>query len=493
MFGGFVDMVEHLAGIEDSFIKRIVGEWPTVNPAGGYFLTAPGRVNLIGEHVDYSNCPVLPIAVDKHILAYVVPMDTPTIQVADLHIANGSIRFTFAPEPPPGYAIPSYETGHWGNYIKAAIHQLLLEKLPLDGLVANPTTPDAGRKVWDKGFSMVFSSTIPQAAGMSSSSALVVLSAIAFLEVNHISYETVEQRLILADICRRAEMYVGTRGGGMDQAAIIMGKENYATKISFNPLSADLIPFGQDCAIVVTHSTIEAPKTRAMMEAYNRRSIECALAAAIVSKVFEMDHGIHSLEYIGDLTPAKTGFPTSRLDELVAGIFHEDPYSPEEIAWLLGISVASMKTRYCRMRDGSQFPIPPEGFKLYQRFFHVWNEWKRVEESLVLIEQGQLDQFGKLMDASHASCRDYHEVSCPQLDTLTEIARTNGAMGSRLTGAGFGGCAVSLVAPDKLESFIQDILSKYYGEYLHMKESEARQYVFVVKPSAGAGRYQVPF
>ena len=485
-------MVGHLAGIEDSYIQRMIDEWPSVDPTGGYFLTAPGRVNLIGEHIDYNNCPVLPIAVDKHILAYVVPTEAPTIQVADLNIANGGIQFTFPPEPPPEYSIPPYETGHWGNYIKAAIHQLLQENLSLDGLEATPTPSGAARKVWDKGFSMVFGSTIPQAAGMSSSSALVVLSAIAFLEVNHISYETIGQRLKLADICRRAEMYVGTRGGGMDQAAIIMGKENYATKISFNPLSADLIPFGQDCAIVVTHSTVEAPKTRAMLEAYNRRSIECALAAAVVSKVFEKYHGISSLEYIGDVTPAKTGLPSSRLDELVAAIFHEEPYSPEEIAGLLGIPVALLKTRYCRMRDGSQFPIPPEGFKLYHRFFHVWNEWKRVEDSLLLIERGELDKFGKLMDASHASCRDYHEVSCPQLDVLTEIARTSGALGSRLTGAGFGGCAVSLVPPDKLESFIQHVLTKYYGEYLHMAESEARKYVFVVKPSAGAGRCLAP-
>ena len=127
-------MVGHLAGIEDSYIQRMIDEWPSVDPTGGYFLTAPGRVNLIGEHIDYNNCPVLPIAVDKHILAYVVPTEAPTIQVTDLNIANGGIQFTFPPEPPPEYSVPPYKTGHWGNYIKAAIHQLLQENLSPDGL-----------------------------------------------------------------------------------------------------------------------------------------------------------------------------------------------------------------------------------------------------------------------------------------------------------------------------------------------------------------------
>ena len=335
---------------------------------------------------------------------------------------------------------------------------------------------------------MVMGSDIPQAAGMSSSSAIVVLSAIALLESNGVSVSTDLHRLRLSDICRRAEWYVGTKGGGMDQAAILLGREDHATKISFNPLSAQQIPFGQSSRIVVAHSTIEAPKTRQMMLAYNRRSIECSLAAAIVAKYVFDSHAVDGITYIGDLTEEKMGWSREAIADAVLPLFHREPYSVEEIAELLDISADEVCDQYLKARDGSDFPIPEEGFKLSQRLFHVLSEWQRVEEAATFLEAGDMRALGALMNESHYSCRDYHEVSCPELDILTEIARTNGALGSRLTGAGFGGCTVSLVPPESLESFIQTLLDLYYRDHLQMEADQARQHVFVVKPSDGAGR-----
>ena len=469
------------AELRSAYTQRMGQVWPSIDVSHAFFVSSPGRVNIIGEHTDYNNCPVFPIAVDKRVLAFVVPLDEPIIRVADINVAYGSIEFSFSSKVEKGSSIAAYETGNWGTYIKAAVNQLLEDSVEKDDASLCPSVSQ-----WQHGFAMVMGSTIPQAAGMSSSSALVVLSAIALLEANGVFYDSEELRLVLSDLCRRAEHYVGTKGGGMDQTAIVMGKQGHATKISFNPIAVEHVPFAQECAIVVAHSTVEAPKTRAMMAAYNRRSIECSFAALFAAQVLQEEYQVEGIAYIGDLTPEKTGLNEMRLDLIATTLFHQRPYSLDEISTTLGISSSVLHKRYLRMRDGSPFPIPSEGFKLYHRFFHVWNEWHRVDESVDALKTANIQRLGMLMNASHFSCRDYHEISCPELDRLTEIARTKGALGSRLTGAGFGGCTVSLVKPAALDDFIEGILSSYYKEYLHLDEAEARKQIFIVQPSDGA-------
>jgi len=241
-------------------------------------ITAPGRINLIGEHTDYNNCPVLPMAVDREIIAVSIPDSQGIFRIADADPKYGEIRFSIADyqeapatiseestrsekstisEKSNGTGIPPYETGHWGNYFKAAVNEMIGSGYPVTN-----------------GFSMVFSSTIPLAAGMSSSSALVVLAALGTASANGIETESQAARLQLAEMCRKAEWYTGTMGGGMDQAAILLGSRNHAVKIDFAPLRVKPVPFPPGYTIVVTHSTVEAPKTRETMDLYNRRSID---------------------------------------------------------------------------------------------------------------------------------------------------------------------------------------------------------------------------
>ena len=483
-------MIKTTEDIKEALHGRMRALWPSLPIRSGVFISSPGRVNLIGEHIDYNNCPVLPIAVDKRIVALVVAIPERSVKVADLDPRYESIEFSLEEYERLPEGLVQFKTGHWGNYIKAAVNELLSYSLKegQERSVTNLST--GGDHVWECGFAMVFTSTIPQAAGMSSSSALVVLSTLALLEANDVSYSSFEQRLALADICRRAEWYVGTKGGGMDQAAILMGKNRNAIKISFNPIDAVLIPFEYDIAVVVAHSTVEAPKTREMMDAYNRRSIECTLAGLIVAKILQNRYDIEHIRYIGDITPSKTGLEQSVLDAIVTDVFHEEPYQIDEIASLLDMSTDQVNRRYCKRKDGTQFPMPIEGFKLYQRFYHVWKEWRRVERSEQLLIQGDIETFGTLMNDSHASCRDYHEVSCPELDMLTDIARSAGALGSRLTGAGFGGCAVSLVRPNDLAAFTETLLHDYYGRNMRLDRANAEHHIFVVHPSQGAGRIE---
>ena len=465
------------------YMERMVQLWPSVPCGDGFFISSPGRVNLIGEHIDYNNCPVLPFAVDKRILAYVVPLDEQVVKVADVHPEYGDIEFPFPGSSDGERNIPAYTTGHWGNYIKAAVQQLLFADIEGESLIATKGKPSK-QYFWRKGFAMVMGSTIPQAAGMSSSSAIVVLGAIAMLKSNRIEYAFEQQRYVLADICRIAERYVGTIGGGMDQTAILMGKSGHAIKISFNPLGVEYHRLPAGYSIVVADSLVKAPKTRQMLLAYNRRSIECSLATAVISTRLEQDHGIGGIEYIGDLTPAKTNVAFGELESLVNGMLHEDPYRIEELVKLLDIDDTVFQSRYLRMKDGSLFPSPDEGFKLYQRFLHVWNEWKRVELAVKALEDEDPTKLGALMNASHFSCRDLMEISCSELDELTSLARNQGATGSRLTGAGFGGCTVNLVPDPLVPSFLQGLEHSYYRDRLP-KDSEIEQHLFVVQPSDG--------
>jgi galactokinase len=142
---------------------------------------------------------------------------------------------------------------------------------------------------------------------------------------------------------------------------------------------------------------------------------------------------------------------------------------------------------YCRRRDGSIFPEPADGFKLWQRYKHVVEEGRRVEESLKVLRDGHIASVGILMNQSHTSCRDLYEISCPELDLLVEISREAGALGARLTGAGFGGCSISLVKEDRVESFMAEVVERYYRSARRCREEEIGSAIFPCQAVTGAG------
>ncbi len=451
-------------------------------PASGIMLfRAPGRVNLIGEHTDYNNCPVLPVAVDREILAAVLPREDDLIRVADFHPEFGEIAFRLSDYIPAGKGhagevlhrgLKPYTEGHWGNYFKAAVNGLL-----------------GTERSFTCGFSMLFRSSIPQAAGMSSSSALVVLGSLVLMEVNGYRVAGRAERLELAEQCRQSEWYTGTMGGGMDQAAILFGDKQHTTLIDFNPLQVQMVPFPSGYSIVVTHSTVEAPKTRHAMDLYNRRSVECRIAAAAAGRRLNSEYGITGIEFIGDITPENTGVAEDDLERSLSGLFHEEAHTLQECAELLGIDTDQLLRRYCVRKDGTAFPVPGDGFMLYRRFTHVWEEWKRVILSGELLRAGDMAGFGRLMNEAHASARDLHEISCRELDMLTETAREAGAIGSRLTGAGFGGCAVNIVPDARISEFIAAVRESFYGRILSLDEQQAARYIFPVHPVEGASLF----
>jgi N-acetylgalactosamine kinase len=417
---------------------------------------APGRINLIGEHTDYNGLPVLPFAIHRDLAAAFGPRQDGRVVLHNLDPAYPLREFRVqAPIPP-------YATGDWGNYLKAAA-QGLLERF---GGGAAPATFG--------GLNAVIHGDIPPAAGLSSSSALVVLGALMLLAADGRSLPGPE----LATLLARAEHYVGTQGGGMDQAASLLSRAGTALKIDFFPLRVVSAPLPQGAAFVAADSLVKAAKTAEALDKYNRRPIECRLAVAVLKRGLSGPLRGRPFERLGDL-------PADLRPEALQAL-HPAPYSLQDIAGILGCSPGEAARSYCLRRDGSVFPEPPDGFKLHQRCRHVLEEGTRVEKALAALRAGDIAALGRLMDQSHESCRDLYEISCPELDELTRMARRAGAEGSRLTGAGFGGCTISLVREERLPAFLSEVTRAYYREYLSRAPEDLSSTLFACRAVNGA-------
>ncbi len=434
---------------------------------------APGRINLIGEHTDYNGLPVLPFAIHRDLAAAFGPRQDGRVILHNLDPAYPPREFELEA------SIPPYPTGDWGNYLKAAA-QGLLERFGTDGVPPGSFG----------GLNAVIHGDIPPAAGLSSSSAMVVLGALMLLASAGRSLPGPE----LATLLARAEHYVGTQGGGMDQAASLLSRAGTALKIDFFPLRVVSAPLPEGTVFVAADSLVKAAKTAEALDKYNRRPIECRLAVAVLKRRLAGPLGREvALERLGDLTagggPAKAAPAVPAAAELcqeALRALHAAPYSLAEIAGILGCSPEETARSYCLRRDGSVFPEPPDGFKLHQRCRHVLEEGARVEKALASLRSGDIAALGRLMDQSHESCRDLYEISCPELDELTRIARRAGAEGSRLTGAGFGGCTISLVREERLPAFLSEVTRAYYRHYIRQAPDELSSTLFACRAVNGA-------
>jgi N-acetylgalactosamine kinase len=441
--------------LREAFLRAFPGE-----KAAG-LIRAPGRVNLIGEHTDYYGYPVLPMAIDRELLTAFAPTPDGTIEIAntDARFPRRSFQASIPLKPFP--------QGDWANYVQAAVRGLLQE----GGL------PDPAR-----GFRAVYSGNIPDSAGLSSSSALVVVSGLVFLTVNGTPYDS----LALADLLARAERYVGTESGGMDQAISLLGQPGKALRIDFFPLRARPVSLPAGYTFVISHSLVRASKSATARSQYNLRVVECRLACALAAQALSRTIGRSvTAERLSDLAPERLSLPAEEADCIVQGTLGENPWSSGEIARKLGKSSEQLSDSYCRLQDGSPVPEPASGFKLWKRYRHVASEARRVEQAVQALEQGDVQRFGDLMNESHASCWDDYEVSCPELEALVAIARDHGALGARLTGAGFGGCTVNLVPIREADTLMQALKKEYYSG--RARERTTPEVLFETAAAGGAG------
>jgi galactokinase len=374
-------------------------------------------VNLMGDHIDYNGLSVLPMALQRHVSVLYRERDDSSVRIAATAEGYEPREFKLSRKLKP------YKAGDWGNYAKAAA-QGLVERFDIN-----------------RGFDAVVHSDIPVAAGLSSSSALVVAFALALLHAN--DHDEVE-RLELAELLAKAEHYVGTRGGGMDQAICLAARRQSASRIDFNPLRLTAHPIAPEWNFIIAFSLVQAQKSGAARTTYNARTRECRAALKKVSDALGVADKVDS-------------YP------------------------------ALLQRR--RVRDLLRAAEPALDETTMRRFRHVVTEAERVRKAEEALAAYDLRGFGRLMKASHASLRDDFEVSAPELDELVDLATRTGAAGARLTGAGLGGCVVALCPQERTEKLLKRLKNKFYEcrEY----EGSLEDQLFVAAPSGGAAVHPV--
>ena len=262
---------------------------------------------------------------------------------------------------------------------------------------------EAGQKI-DSGFDILFSGNIPNGAGLSSSASIEMLTAIVLKDLFHLSIDPVE----MAQLGKKTEnLFIGVNSGIMDQFAVAMGKKDHAILLDCNTLKYDYVPVVLKDEVIVIANT---NKRRGLADSkYNERRAECDEA----------------------LAELQTKLPIKALGELSIEEFEAN-------------------------KDLIKSPIRQKRAK------HAVYENQRTLKAQKELSAGNLAEFGKLMNQSHISLRDDYEVTGVELDTLAALAwEQSGVVGSRMTGAGFGGCTVSIVKKDKVDDFIKNVGEAY--------------------------------
>jgi len=338
---------------------------------------APGRVNLIGEHTDYNDGYVLPVAIDRSVLVAGAPRDDRQVVIYALDFGE-SVEFSLDD-------VRHDQAKTWSNYQRGVAYFLEERGIKLPGLNA------------------VVTGDVPIGSGLSSSAAVEVSMAYTWQVLTGFKLSRVE----LALLCQRAEQeFVGMNCGIMDQFVSALGQRDHALLIDCRSLHYQPVPLPAEAAVVVA----DTMKRRGLLDSeYNTRRQEC-------------EEGVRILQR----------------------------YLPEARS-LRDISAAQFVEYKAQLSE-----------KVRKRCRHVIYENERVLRGVAALRAGDLDAFGWLMNESHSSLRNDYEVSCPELDIMVKAAwKVDGVYGSRMTGAGFGGCTVSLVAEEAIEDFQIQVAAAY--------------------------------
>ena len=407
-----------------------------------YGIRAPGRINLIGEHIDYSGFGVLPMAIDKDIIMLINYQPSECFE-----IEFRNTDFKFKPQVVVDLNINASELS-WINYVKAGLRGLLDRVgLPLGKV------------------NVLVDSNLPSGAGLSSSSALVmcsILFADLFCKLYANNSKFIYNAPSLNELVQyaiKSEQFVGVKQGGMDQAISTYGKVNSACYVEFTPelkatpVELEFMSVGDPC-FVVAHSNVRADKHVTAPIHYNLRVVETRVCAYLL--------GVTNLkEYYDNVG----GFEQCLND---ISIFPKDGYTLEQVYALLNMTPAQFKATF-----HPDFDIKCTTLALYKRALHVFQEAQRV----LLAEKAKtIEEFGGLMNASQQSCRDLFDCSCDEINRLCDLAKSKG---SRLTGAGWGGCTIHLIYKHELNDFLESIRPCYEGANMD-------ELVFVTVPSMGA-------
>lgn len=381
--------MNQIEALEDRFLREygVRARW---------IARAPGRVNLIGEHTDYNDGFVLPMAIDRDALIAAAPNGRPFMQLRST-MTDESARLDLS------RPIDRGPVGDWTNYLRGVVA----------GFFERNSQPS--------GMDLLVHSAVPAGIGLSSSAALEVAMATLLEAVMGCSLDPLDKVLL----CQRAEhRYAGVPCGIMDQFVASFARKDELLLLDCRSREAQWIAFSDlEVSVLIVSTNVKHQLSRSE---YRRRRAECQEAARAL--------GVTSLRDVareGELSAYKQLAPVS-----------------------------------------------------LKRARHVVTEIARTRWAAKAIQERSWSEVGRLMYASHESLRHDFEVSCPELDILVEIGRSigegGGLYGCRMTGGGFGGCAVALIRTDAIE-FISRRIRARYGEHF-----ESSPTLFLSRPAGGA-------
>jgi N-acetylgalactosamine kinase len=380
--------------------------------------------------------------------------------------------------------------GHWSNYIKAAV--LRLQERCEDKAL--------------KGMNIMVNGDIPSSAGLSSSSALVVATALAMVRLNNLDISREE----LVELCAQGEWYVGTRGGAGDQAAMLFGKGGYITHMRFFPFRQDEIeylPFPLGYKALICNSLRHASKSGSERSAFNQTIAAYETVLMLIREILLKEKGYSPqfvkdrVKHLRDVNERTLGVGTKQIYEILR--YLPDRMTRQELLTRLSSHRERLLQIFKTHED------PPDGYKVRQVGLFGLAECQRGEITAQLLRNGEIDKFGQLMYISHNGDRavnfaedgtkkkwdnraddEYldrligtlespdpvategarlymqpggYGASCEEMDQMVDIARrVPGVVGAGLTGAGLGGCILILVKDENAQNVINSLTEKYY-------------------------------
>jgi galactokinase len=367
--------------------------------AGGklHVIRAPGRVNLIGEHTDYNDGFVFPMAIEPHVLLVCRSRDDGVVRVISTHFPDQPIELSVQKKIARGEPA-------WANYFRGVAAELLAAGIPLTGM------------------DLLLDNTLPVGGGLSSSAAIEVATAMAFLTLAGLTMDPAR----LALVCQKAEHeYALMPCGIMDQTIVATGRKGFAVLLDCRDLSRHYVTIDPlELRVIIVNSMVKHELTGSE---YPERRKQCEQGVAFFQKTNPQ------IKALRDVTLTQLEAAAGKLPDVVF--------------------------RRCR---------------------HVITENARTTDAAKLLNKRQYEETGELMVQSHNSLRDDYEVSAKELDFLVaEAMKIKGVYGSRMTGGGFGGCTVSLVQPRHVETFTQTI------EQAFQQKFQIKPTVFATSAAAG--------
>ncbi len=363
-----------------------------------WIAAAPGRVNVIGEHTDYNDGFVLPMAIDRYTIVAAAPSSNgPSAIQLRSTIGNGAISLDLAKPIKPG------AKGAWSNYPAGVVA----------GFLARGANPG--------GFDALIHSTVPTGGGLSSSAALEVSTATLLETITGEPLDPVDKALL----CQKAEHdYAGMPCGIMDQFISVMGRKDHLLLLDCRSHKPELVPMTDpSVSLLIVNTNVKHELTNGE---YAKRRAQCEEAAAAL--------GVPSLR---DATADLLQNARGKMSDLV-----------------------------------------------FYRARHVISEIERTLRAAEAARASDWPKLGELMYASHTSLRDDYEVSCAELDAVVDITKeigpSGGVIGCRMTGGGFGGCAVALIRSDAVNAISGKLATEYE------KRTKIKPTLFVSRPAAGA-------